>query len=299
MRLVPRMLRTAALAATLATAVAAPARAVFEDVEVSPRARALGGSWAGFGDDEYAPFHNPAALAWWEGVGGGASTVRPFGYDFSSQQTVSAGVALPGRWGGVALGLRRFGVDYQGQNLTRETTVTLAHGFRLMADEQSELAIGWSLSLYGLSYGRSVTGIDPGDANAVGVSIGGTAVLRDRTRIGFSAANVNGPNIGDRDKEDLRRRLSVGVSYAPYAGVETALDISSEPGETMQYRGGAEFQVARFAWLRAGIHTAPNVFTTGAGFAVGPLRLDYGLSTGGVLGETHQFGIAYRERARR
>jgi len=294
------MLVIAGLAATLAAMVAAPARAVFEDVEVSPRARALGGSWAGLGGDEYAPFHNPAALAWSEGIGGGASTVRPFGYDFSSQQAFSAGLALPGRWGGVGLGLRRFGVDYLGENLTRETTVTLAHGFRLMADAQSELAIGWSLSLYGLSYGRSVTGIDPGDANSVGLGIGATAVLRERTRIGFKALNVNGPNIGNRDKEDLKRRLSIGVSYAPYGGVATAPDITSEPGEAMQYRGGAEFEVADFAWLRAGIHTAPNVFTTGAGFAVGPLRLDYGLSTGGgVLGETHQFGIAYRPRARR
>jgi hypothetical protein len=292
-----RLLRTAALVAALAAAFAAPAAAVFEDVEVSPRARALGGSWAGLGDDEYAAFHHPAALAWWDAVGGGASTVRPFGYDFSSQQVVSVGLPLPGRWGGVALGLRRFGVDYQGQNLTRETTVTAAHGFRLMGDALSELAIGWSLSLYGLSYGRSVTGLDPGDAASMGVSIGATAVLRDRTRIGFKALNINGPNIGGRDKLDLTRKISVGVSYAPYSGVETALDITSEPGEAAQYRGGAEFQVASFAWLRAGIHTAPNVFTTGAGFAVGALRFDYGLSTGGgVLGESHQFGIAYRER---
>jgi hypothetical protein len=184
-----------------------------------------------------------------------------------------------------------------GTTLTKETTVSLAHGFRVMGDVQSELAVGWSLGLYDLGYGRSVTGIDPGSARSLGLSVGAIAVLRERTRIGFHALNLNAPNIGDRDKQDLRRELAIGVTYAPYDGVETTLDITSEPGEAAQYRGGAEFQVAEFAWLRAGVHTEPNVFTAGFGLAVRGLRLDYGLSTGNAgLGETHQLGIGYRAR---
>jgi hypothetical protein len=292
------MARLAALAAACVVA-AGPAHAAFEDIEVAPRMRALGGSWAALGADDFAPFHNPASLAWWEGIGGAASTVRPFGYDFSTQNVVSAVAALPGRWGGAAVGVRHFGVDYLGEDLTHETTITLAHGFRVAGDVQSELAVGWSLNLYGLGYGSSVTGIDPGDANAVGINLGATAVLRDRTRVGFHALNVNSPNIGDRDKLDLRRSLSVGVAYSPYSGVATTLDIATEPGESVQYRGGAEFQVTDFAWLRAGVHTEPNVFSAGVGLARGPVRFDYGFSTGGgVLAETHQFGIGYRIGAR-
>jgi hypothetical protein len=289
----------AALATVLGCALAVPAWSVFDEIEVSPRARALGGSWSSLTADAYAPFHNPAGLAWWTGIGGSGSSVRPFGYDFSSQQTVAATVALPGGAGGAAIGVRRFGVDYLGKDLSHETTIALAHGFRLMADAQSELAVGWSLSFYSLGFAPSVTGIDPGEARSVGLGLGASALLRDRTRIGFQALNVNGPNIGDRDKQDLGRCLTAGIAYSPYPGVETLLEICNPAGETTEYRGGAEFQVASFAWLRAGLHTEPNTFTAGVGMAVGPVRLDYGMSTGGgVLGETHQFGIGYRAQAR-
>ncbi len=294
MRRLQAMVGSLGWAAVLVLGVAGAARAAFEDVEVSPRARALGGSWAALSADPYAAFHNPAMLAWTDRTGGMASYVRPFGYDFSSQSVVAGAVALPHGLGGVGLGVRRFGVDYLGENLTTETTVAVAHGFHLLADRQSELTVGWAFDVYGLEFGRSVTGLDPGRASSFGLGVGAAAVIRDRTRVGFSALNLNNPSIGDRDREELRRRVSVGVSYAPYPGVETVLDIASELGEEVQYRGGAEFQVGDFASLRAGIRSEPSTFGAGIGFRLRGLRLDYGFSTGGgVLGETHQFGIGY------
>jgi hypothetical protein len=283
-----------ALVAALTLVVAAPARAAFDDIEVAPRARALGGASAGLIGDEYAPFHNPASLAWLDGVTGAASYVRPFGFDFSSQSAASAGFTLPGRLGGVAIGARRFGVSWLGENLTSETTVALAHGIHLLRDSQSELAVGWVLDVYSLDYGRSVTGIDPGSATGVGVGFGATAVVRDRTRVGFQGLNLNNPSLGDQDHQDLRRAVTIGASYQPYAGVETVFDITRELGRDTQYRGGAEFALGELLWLRAGIHTAPNALTAGIGLQHKGVGFDYGFSTGGVLGETHQFGFSYR-----
>ena len=285
----------AALTAVVAgLGIATAAWAAFEDIEVSPRARALGGSWAALRDDAYSVFHNPAGLAWAGRLQVGASTVRPFGYDFSQQNTAAAAFALPGRWGGLGAGARGFGVEYLGETLTRENTFGVAHGFHLRRDRQSELAIGWAVNLYSLEYGRSVTGIDPGDAMALGVSVGAMAVVRERTRVGFQALNFNNPEIGDRDQEELRRRVSVGVSYAPYAGVETVLEIANELGEAVQYRGGAEFEVAEFLLLRGGIRANPSVFTAGIGLRWTGIQLDYGFSTGGgVLEDTHHLGIGY------
>lgn len=274
--------------------VAAPARGAFDDIEVSARARALGGATAAWLGDDYAPFHNPASLAWLDGVNGAASYVRPFGFDFLSQSTAVAGLALPGRLGGVALGVRRFGVRWLGEDLTGETTVALAHGIHLLRDSQSELAVGWVMDLYSLDYGRSVTGIDPGSATGVGLGLGATAVVRDRTRVGFQALNLNSPALGERDSQDLRRAVSVGVSYQPYPTVETVLDVTHELGREVQYRGGAEFALTDLVWLRAGIRTEPNTFTAGIGLAHKGIGFDYGFSTGGVLGETHQFGLRYR-----
>ncbi len=278
----------------------ATARAAFEDIEVSPRARAMGGAWTALRDDAYAVFHNPASLAWAGRIQAGASTVRPFGYDFSSQSTAAGAMALPERWGGLGAGVRAFGVEYLGESLEQETTFGIAHGVHILRDRQSELAVGWAVDFYSLDFGRSVTGIDPGSATTFGLSVGAVAVVRERTRIGFHALNFNNPTIGDRDKEELRRRVAAGISYAPYPGVETVLEIANELGEAVQYRGGTEFELAEFLWARAGIKSDPSVFTAGVGLRWMGVQLDYGFSTGGgVLGETHHFGVGYAQpRAR-
>jgi hypothetical protein len=274
--------------------VAATARAAFEDIEVSPRARAMGAAWTALRGDAYAVFHNPAALAWAGRVEAAASTVRPFGYDFSSQNTAAGAIALPGRWGGLGAGVRAFGVEYMGEMLEQETTLGLAHGFHVRRDRQSELSVGWAVDLYSLDFGRSVTGIDPGSATTAGLSVGAVAVVRERTRIGFHALNFNNPTIGRRDKEELRRRVAAGVSYAPYPGVESVLEIANELGEAVQYRGGAEFELAEFLWARAGVKSDPSVFTAGLGLQWMGIQLDYGFSTGGgVLGETHHIGVGF------
>jgi len=286
----------------LGLGIACEARAAFEDVEVSPRARALGSSASALRFDDYAVFHNPASLAWPERAAGAASYLRPFGYDFSSQSVATGAMALPRGAGGLAVGIRHFGVEYQGQSLTSETTVSLAHGFHLLRDAMSELAVGWGVNLYSLSYGLSggidqggdVIRIDPGSATTVGINVGGIAVVRDRTRVGFYVVNLNNARIGNLDHEDLPRRVSVGISYAPYAGVETVLDIASQLGAPIEYRGGAEFEINEWVRLRAGIHTEPSIFTAGLGLHRSRLSLDYGFSTGGgVLGETHHIGIGY------
>jgi hypothetical protein len=289
-----RFLWAGAIVAAVAGLGPVVARAAFEDIEISPRVRAMGGSWAALSGDPFAAFHNPAGLAWARGLSGAASYVRPFGYDFSSQSALAGTARLPEPLGAASLGVRRFGVDYRDQSLTRELTLSLAHGLRLRSDLQSEVAVGWAMQVYHLDYGPSVSGIDPGSASAVGIGLGAEAVLRERTRVGFHVLNLNNPRIGTRDHEELRRRLSLGVSYAPYPGVQTVLDLSNELGEAVQYRGGTEFEMAEFLWLRAGVSTEPSTFTAGLGLRWAGVTFDYGFSTGGgVLDETHQFGLAF------
>jgi hypothetical protein len=294
-RLIPALAGLALLVA------AAPAFAAFEDLEVSPRARALGGAFSAMPADAYAPFHNAAALAWVGNPMGAASFVRPFGYDFS-QQFVASGTMGVGRWGGLGLGVRHFGVDYRGENLTGETTISLAHGFQLTKDMLSTLAAGWSVNVYHLEYGLSVdtnpsqpgSGIDPGSATTVGIDLSAQATIYNRTRVGFYALNVNNPSIGKTDKEDLNRRVGAGVAYMPYKGVTTALDISTQLGDPVQFRGGTEFAVNEYLTLRAGIRSEPSIFTAGVGISQYGITVDYGFSTGGgTLAATHQFGVSY------
>ncbi|HET7225366.1 MAG TPA: hypothetical protein VFK69_06580 [Candidatus Eisenbacteria bacterium] len=276
----------------------APAWAAFEDIEVSPRFRAIGGAGVAAAADVYAALGNPAALGWIEGVSGAASYVEPFSLGFAQQNAVAATLPLSRRMGGVGFAVRTFGVRYQGENLDNETTLSIAHGFPIMQDAQSALAVGWSVSLYSMSLGTSVTGIDPGKASTLGLGVGAVALVRDRTRVGFAIENLNNPSLGDKDHEDLARRLTGGVTYSPYAGVTTMLAMNSELGQGMEYRGGVELQATSFLWLRAGVASDPNVFTAGLGLAVKGLELDYGFSSGGgVLGETHHIGLEVHARA--
>lgn len=269
------------------------AGAAFEDIEVSPRTRAMGTTFIAFSPDVYAPFHNPASLAWTVDPEGAASYVQPFRLDFS-KQSVASGVMKTGTVGGVGLGIRHFGTNYGGENLEGETTVTLAQGFRLLEDFESTVAIGWALNYYALSFGTSVTGIDPGDDSVFGLNLGAQAVLQQRTKVGVYAQNVNNPRIGNYDKEELIRRVGVGISYQPYRGVLTMLDISNELGDPVQFRGGTEFDVASVFQLRAGLRTQPNIFTAGFGFLLKGVRVDYAFSTGGgTLDSSNQIGIGY------
>lgn len=285
--------RVVSLALLAGLAFATPVLAAFEDIEVSPRLRGLGSTGFAALDDAYASLRNPSALAWASGSTGAFSYLHPFGLDFASQNAITASFPLPGPAGGVGLGIRTFGVRYQDQDLDQEATFTIAHGFRLLHDAQSELAFGWSASLLTLSFGPSVSGIDPGQASTVAVSVGATATLRDRTRVGFAALNINSPRIGSRDYQDLSRRLVGGVSYTPYAGVTTLLDMHAASSEDVAYRAGIELDATDFLKLRAGIGTEPNTFSAGFGLRLGGLlQLDYAFSTGGgVLGETHHIGI--------
>ena len=117
------MRRALAVLLVAAGILAAPAaRAAFEDVEVSPSLRGTGGAGLGELADPWAAFHNPASLAWMGRGTAAASYVRPFQLDFASQSAAAAALRLPGRIGGLGFGWREFGVEYQGVNLTRETT---------------------------------------------------------------------------------------------------------------------------------------------------------------------------------
>lgn len=274
------------------------ARAAFQDIEVSPRLRALGEAGTAVALDAYAPLHNPALLAWSDDVSGAVSYLEPFSLPFSSQSAIAGSMPLPGGAGGLGFGIRKFGVRYMDVDMTDEMTLSIAHGFKLMHDAQSELAFGWSVSFYSLGYGRSVTGLDPGKATSLGLGLGAVATVRERTRVGFSIENANNPSIGDRDHEDLNRHVRGGLAYSPYPGVTTVLDMNAQLGSEIEYRGGIEFEAAKILWLRTGLATAPNKFTAGFGLNVHGIHLDYGYSSGGgVLDDTHHIGLEVHVRS--
>lgn len=273
---------------------AAPAHAIFDDLELSPRARGLGGSYAGLSGDAAGVHYNPAGLVNVTDYDFYASLFYPHDQRFLLVNTVA--VAIPaGNWGTVGFGYTDFRVDYKGTTLSIERTVTFAHGIQLMEDISSSLAFGYALHVYNLDYPTvSVSGLDLGSETTVGLDIGFTARLRERTTAGVFFTNVNNPEMGDPVATDLPQRVSGGFAYRPYEGVITTAEVEKELGEEVQYRGGAEFRIADPLVLRFGASSKPNLFDIGMGLTYSSAKIDITYTHHPVLDQTLHYGLGLR-----
>jgi hypothetical protein len=269
------------------------AGAVFDNIGPSPRTRAMGGAFAALADDGCAVFYNPAGLSQLTNYHLFSSYHRPYGLDFLEHMAASVTVPLP-KYGVMGLGFQKFAVTYGDQDLQSEKTFSLSHGFSVMSDVHSSLALGYTLNLYALEFGTSHLGQSLGSAQTVGVDLGLIAVLRSRTRMGAAIRNLNQPRMGKGYREDLPRYMTFGVAYQPYPGVVSLLDLSKKFGEETRLDGGIEAQIASFVALRFGVQTKPDRVMGGLGFNYGGVHFDYALITHSVLPLTHQFAISYR-----
>ncbi len=288
------------LAATALGLSALPALAAFENVDVSPRARAMGDAGVAVADDAFAPYFNPAGLALAASPQVGSSYLRPYGLDFADLYYFGAAVPMAPRLGALGFGLRRFAVEYEGADLQTETTFTLSHGILVYEDLHSAVRFGSSLNFHHLEFGETVGGdgegtgnLDPGDDWAVGVDIGLLVTLHSRTRLGVLVKNLNNQQIGI-DQEELGQRLHGGISYTPYDGVTTTFEFENPLHGELQYHGGVEFIALEALSLRAGVLTNPHKLTAGFGYQLQGMAVNYGFSTGGgTLDSSHQFGLTF------
>lgn len=276
-----------------------PALGAFKDIDVSPRARAMGDAAVAVADDAFAPVLNPAGMALMTGPTLGNSYVQPFSLSFSKQLYLGGVVPINEHAGTLGFGFRRFKTEYQGVELQGESTFTLAHAAKLYEDMHSTVCLGWALNIYNLKFGETMggpntgSGIDPGSDTVAGVDAGLLVILHTRTRLGVRVHNMNNPQIG-LDNEELPQTLTGGVAYEPYDGVTTVFEIGNTiEGET-QYHGGIEFSVLGQLELRGGVVTNPNKLTAGFGYLYQGMGVNYGFSTGGgVLPPSHQFGLTF------
>ncbi len=272
----------------MALALATPAVAFFEPTAVSARSRAMGETTVSVHDPVFAAFHNPAMLAEVGQAEVTASYTRPFRLSFTDFMYAGAAIPVDPKYGNVGVGISKFAVNYQDVDLMSEVQISLAHGFTLFEDYHSRVDLGWSLNIYSLELGESVSGFNPGDDTSVGLDLGFAMVLHKRARAGFQIKNVNNPMIGADEEE----RVVGGVAYEPYEGVVTTFEIDSELGEETEYHGGLDMAVASGFSLRAGVQTNPNRLTGGFGYSLENVTVEYGFSTGGgTLDSTHQFGL--------
>ena len=261
---------------------------IFDALDVSSKARGMGGAWVAGADDATAIFYNPAALLASSQANLAASYFRPNSQDFES--LTSLALAGPFRGQAFAASYRRFGVEYGGKDLLGEATWSFAHAFTLLKDIHSSLAFGYCLNLYDLDFGKTEN-FDLGRETTAGLDLGFMGTLRDRTRIGFLMKNVNEPSVGKVNEEPLPQWITAGVAYSPYYGVLTELDLRGLRGEDVEVHMGMQFTLAPFMEMRFGYQTGPNSLTGGFTVKARPVEIDYSYSTHSVLPGTHHVSV--------
>jgi hypothetical protein len=100
--------------------------------------------------------------------------------------------------------------------------------------------------------------------------------------------------VGRNISEPIPQWVSAGISYKPYYGVITELDIRSVRGEDVEFHMGMQFDVNDYFAMRFGFQTEPNSLTGGLSFAVAPVEIDYSYSNHPVLPGTHHVAIGAR-----
>lgn len=283
------------LALLMVVAFVSPASAgLFDDRYPSPRVLAMGGAGVATANTVWASYYNPSGLSRLSNFQVGSSYMRLYNLEFFNNIFGAAALPINTRYGGVSVSFQHFGVDYRGESVSGETTIAISHGFYLLNDIQSSLALGYSLKSYHLNFGTSVDGLELGSAMTYGIDVGLQASVYSRTHIGLYFLNINNPQVGEGVKHDLPQRIVAGIAYQPYDGVTTTFDLNRLLGaDDMEFWGGAEFDIIKFLTFRFGGTTNPGRFSAGVGIKIEKLSIDYGMRTHSELGETHSIGIRY------
>jgi hypothetical protein len=262
---------------------------VFDSMDVSSKARGMGGAWVASADDACAIFYNPACLLEAEARNVYATILQPNSQSF--EMLGFAAYSMPvGESMSLGASFRGFGVEYQDVDLMDEWTMSVGYAASLMKDIHSSLYIGATANLYSLSFG-STGDLDLGSEMTYSFDIGLLGTLRDRTRIGFFLKNINEPSMGKVNSEPLPQWLTAGISYRPYYGVVTELDVRSVRGEDVEIHMGMQFAVTDFLDTRFGFQTEPNSLTGGFTIGVRQAHLDYSYSSHSVLPGTHHVAL--------
>jgi hypothetical protein len=258
---------------------AVPAPAMFEENESGVRAEGMGGAFTAVADDAAAVDFNPAGLFQVEAAQAQVFGKLLYGGAGAGLHTAHGVVVMPvARLGTMGLRLQETGFSLESQR-----SLKFAHGFRLAEG----LAFGYGLNGYNLSQANF------GQGFAFGLDLGLFARIYKMWSIGFYAHNVNMPRMGNGvGNGDLPRLLVLGLGFSPASGINSAVDISKEPGQPTRVSVGQEFTIVEnYLTLRAGVQTEPVRLSFGLRTGLARVHLDYAFRTHPTLPVTHNLGL--------
>jgi hypothetical protein len=265
----------------------------FADRYPSARATAMSNSFVAVANDVWAAYYNPAGLSNIENYQTGLSYQKLFSASFFTSVFASAVVPVSPEYGTVGIAVESFGVKYGGNTLNQEYVATFSHGFYLLNDIHTTLAIGYNIKYYQMSLGESVGGLDLGSGSTLGLDFGIQASIYKRTYLGMYIYNFNSPTLGVDTAVELPRRVVIGAAYRPYTGLTTSLTMNKMLGFDTEIEAGFEFKLLEMLSLRFGASSNPNRFSAGLGIEFQSIQFDYAFRSHPILAETHTFGFMY------
>ena len=283
-RRAPWIRRTVLLAMILAPAPASSAPSA--QVPLGARAIAMGGAFTAVADDATALYWNPAGLAWIGHQEVAFSHADLFG---SGIKDNVASFVLPLSW------RQSVAADWYHSGFEDDELAYGENRFDLSYSRRigSAFALGVTGKL--LTRGTDLDGSTVRQGRGTGLDVGVLALPLERLRVGLVAQDLLDTRLRYSNGTSTvvyPRNLRFAASYELPSSSVLALDVDD------RVHLGAETWLRDQLALRAGIEKdrfgrEPLVWSAGAGFKVGVLRVDYAYQLQPVLGATSHFGLAF------
>lgn len=257
---------------------------IFDNTQPSPRAIGMGGALTAYNAGVEGVFYNPATLFSLKKNELFLGYKQPYSFSFINESNFAIGRNL-GKIGKFALGYSGSTVGQNGEQLESEQTMILSYANSFYSDRNATFNVGVNVKYLALSfegYGKS---------SNFSLDFGILAKVGKHTLLGFSLKDFNAPQFGEVDTINIPTKMDFAVSYAPYYGTVTSIEIEKNEFDPARIHAGGEFNIFKVLTLRFGIATMPTTFNAGFTVSYWILSLDYGLEYHDVLGYTHNFAL--------
>lgn len=248
--------------------------------------------------DSWSLFVNAAGIARQQGLSLVASSQSHFNQDYLSHSLLGFQFKTS-KYGAYGISVENFSVDYSGSSLSAETAIGFHQGIMLRSDRISSFSMGYGIKYYNIEYGSSAgpsgdgsDGIKLGSLSTFGFDISFLGSLADRIRVGAKALNINSPTLGDANNSTrLPQRSQIGIAYSPYDLVWTTVSFNKSVGHPTHFSSGLSYEIQKNIFLKTGMQTSPNRFSSGFEVYFKKIKIDYGFITHPVLPLSHQISI--------
>ncbi|MEA3286633.1 MAG: hypothetical protein U9Q77_04585 [Candidatus Marinimicrobia bacterium] len=264
------------------------------------RSTAVASSNIAWGNSADLLFSNPALLAEFKGIGLIAGYQNLFSQSFLNHSIAGVAYDSGKMLGNFGLTTTSLNTTSGASSLASETAIGLHYGAFLMKDRLSSLALGATVNILQISYGKSAglsgdgsDGVDLGSTTEMGIDIGLVASLGKKHRAAVLVKNINEPAIGSAGTiTPLPQVLIGGFAYSPVEEVTTTFSLNYISGYPVEFHGGLEYRLNTHYSILTGLQSQPNRLSAGMKINTKGITMEYGVITHPVLPLTHAISLS-------